>query len=162
MYKIHTTLLVTNYSALILLNRSKKSGNGESENRTLNSRSGKPRARARARRSAVSCPVARDTRTTHHRGPSRARRSRLSSSVHDALGFFFGLWRSRSSTSSLQFALPARLSRLSCRSCRRSLAVSSPPPPQPPPPREKVVRGGDNGGGGDKEEEGERVGRERG
>lgn len=84
--------------------------------------SGKFLANDRASRSADSWPETRETRTTHHWGPKRARLSRLSSSVQEAY-LFLGFLRSLSSTSSLQLVV-ALLSLRSFLSCLLSLAVS--------------------------------------
>lgn len=90
---------------------------------TLKSFWGKFLARRRAISSAVSWPLIRETRTTHHWGPKWARVSRLSSSVQD-LYLFLGFLRSLSSTCSLQL-VPALLSLLSFLRRLLSRALSS-------------------------------------
>lgn len=84
---------------------------------------GKFLANKRAMSWALSWPLTRETRTTHHWGPKLARVSRLSSSVQEAY-LFLGFLRSLSSTSSLQL-VPILLSLLSFLSRLLSLAVSS-------------------------------------
>uniref|UniRef100_A0A0A8Y7L0 Uncharacterized protein n=1 Tax=Arundo donax TaxID=35708 RepID=A0A0A8Y7L0_ARUDO len=102
---------------------------------------------ALVRRSTSSVPGAMETRTSHHCGPSSARRSRLSSSRHVRFGGFFlrrsGSWMRRSCTSSFQSV--ARSSRRSFRCCRLSRAVSSPPPAPPPSAEDEADRVTDTG-----------------